>query len=265
MATTIKWGIETNDITEEEGVVVSHVTVFRAEGLNNTYADYRTLDEALNVSGMPQQGDAAPGNTNLRMFRRTVQPIAGDPTQARVVCEYKTVADWEDSFILSVGSSLNSVNTNYDIYGNLITLSYTYPSDYPVEDLRSQVLETAIDEPVYIPRVTLTGTGSLYVYYPLQTVQSWLWHMNSTFWAGWPAGYWLCTGCDATPRDVGIGRAPLWRFRWTFELDPRGWAVVAKIKDPNTGIVPPDVIPGTGTKSVVWYASRDFNEIFGNT
>lgn len=265
MASTIKWGIETNEATEEEGVVVAYTTVFRAEGLNNTNADYRTLEEALAASGMPQQGDAAPGNTNLRMFRRTVQPIPGDPTQARVVCEYKTVADWEDSFILSIGTGLNSYQTNTDILGNLVQLSYTYPADYPVEDLQSQTLETAANESVMEPRITLTGTGTLFVYYPLQVTQSWLWHMNSTAWAGWPAGYWLCTACDATPRDIGIGRAPKWRFRWTFELNVRGWPVVAKIVDPNTGIVPPDVVEGVGTKSVLWYPSRDFNELFGNT
>ncbi len=265
MATAFKWGIEDHQLVTEEGVVTSGTFVFRTDDLDNDYADLRTLQEALSATGLPQHGDAAPGNPNLRMFRQSVQPVAGCPTSARVVCEYKTVADWEDSFILSIAGGLNSTQTNTDIHGNIITLNYTYPADYTIEDLQNQPLESAMNETVYEPRVSLTGTGSLYVYYPLPVVQSWLWHMNSTAWAGWPAGYWLCTGCDATARVLGVGMAPLWRFRWTFELNVRGWPVVAKIVDPNKGIIPPDVVPGVGIKPVDWYPSRNFNDIFGNT
>ena len=87
--------------------------------------------------------------------------------------------------------------------------------------------------------------------------------MNATAWRGWNAGHWLCTACDATPRDIGPGRAPAWRFRWTFELNVRGWNVVSKIVDPNTGLTPPDVVLGVGVKDVLWYASRSFSYPFG--
>lgn len=265
MATATKWKITEWEQVEEEGVVIALTLVWRTDALTNTYGDNRTLDEALAVSGVPQHGDRAPGNTNLVLHRRTPRPVIDKPTSAEVVCEYKTIADWENSFVFSGGTSLNQIQTDKDIYGNRITLSYTYPSDYPVEDLRSQVYTTSINESVYVPRMTMTATGSLYVNYPNQIAQDWAWHMNSTFWAGWPAGYWMCTACDFTARDIGLGRNHLWKFTWTFELNPQGWPVVAKIIDPNTGNVPDDVVEGTGTKSVDWYPSRDFNELFGNT
>lgn len=265
MATVTKWKIVEHTQTEEEGVIVSATEVYRVDGLNNTYADRRTLDEALDASGIPILGDKAPGNTNLAVFRRNVRPIESTPTSCEVVIEYKTVADFQNTFIFSGSTSLNQHNTDVDILGNKITLQYTYPNNYPVEELRGQVYTTRANESVYIPRTVLTASGSLYVDYPTQISSDWVWHMNSTFWAGQAPGYWLCTDCSFVPRDLGLGRAHLWQFTWTFELNPLGWPVVAKIIDPNTGNVPDDVVAGTGTKDVLWYPSKDFNVIFGNT
>jgi len=265
MATVTRWKITEYTQTEEEGVVTSAIQVYRVDGLDNTYGDQRTLDEALDASGMPVIGDRAPGNTNLGVFRRTVRPIESKATSCEVVVEYKTVADFQNSFIFSGGTATTQHQTDVDIFGNRIKLSYTYPSNYPVEELRNQTYDTAINESVLLPRTTLTATGSLFVDYPTQISADWVGHMNSTFWAGWPPGYWLCTECNFTPRDLGIGRAHIWQFQWTFELDPLGWPVVAKIRDPNTGNVPDDVVLGTGIKEVTWYPSRNFNLFFPNT
>jgi hypothetical protein len=179
--------------------------------------------------------------------------------------EYGTVADFANTFIFSGGASLQQKQTDVDYYGNRISLSYTYPNDYPNEELRGQVYTTAINETVSVPHLTMTATGSLYVEYPNEIALTWLNKVNSTFWAGAPPYYWLCTACNFRGRDIGLGRAHLWEFDWTFEFNPESWIVVAKIRDPNTGTIPDDVVDGVGVKTVDWYQPYDFNIIFGNT
>ena len=187
MATLVSdWTITELEQVEEEGVTRSLVRRFLAEGLNNTNTDNRTLDEALAVSGVPVSGDKAPGNTNLVCHRRTVRPVTGSPTKAEITCEYKTVADWANSFIFSGGTSVNQTTTDVDFYGNRISLSYTYPGDYPVKELQDETYTTSINESVFTPETTLTATGSLYVNYPNEISQTWAGSVNSTFWAGAP-------------------------------------------------------------------------------
>jgi len=265
MATLVSdWSITELEQVEEEGVTRSLTRRFLAQGLANTNTDNRTLDEALAVSGVPVSGDKAPGNTNLVCHRRTVRPVQGSPSKAEITCEYKTVADWANSFIFSGGTSVNQVSTDTDFYGNRIALSYTYPGTYPIEALRGETYTTSISEQVFSPETTMTATGSLYVNYPDEISRTWAGSINSTFWAGAPANYWLCTRCDFTARDTGLGRAHLWEFTWTFQYRPQSWEVVAKIVDPNTGRVPDDVVLNTGVKTVTWYPTLDFNLLFWN-
>lgn len=249
----------------EEGVVVSLTRQYLVTNLDNNNEDSRTLVEALAKAGVPQHGDRAPGNTNLAVHRQSVTMAQDSPTKAIVTIEYKTVGDYRNSFIFSGGTNLNQTQTDVDYFGNRISLSYTYPNDYPDENLRGQVYTTAINESVMVPHTTLQATGSLFVDYPNDISRAWAGSVNSTFWAGAPAGYWLCTACNFRPRDVGIGRPHLWEFDWTFEYNPQSWFVVAKIRDPNTGNVPDDVVDGVGIKQVDWYPPYDFNTIFGNT
>lgn len=267
MPTATKIYIDRIEDVEEEGVIVHSTFYFMVYNLSNTNGDRRTLDEALATSGIPVLGNTAPGNTNLALYRRTPRPLPDSPTKVEIKCEYKTVADYENSFIFSGGTSLSQVQTDVDYYGNPIQLSYTYPANYYIPALAGETISERMNETVFVPRTVLTATGSLYVNYPDEISQGWAWHVNSTAWANKPAGYWLCTSCDFTARDVGLGRPHLWKFTWTFELEPRdpGWPVVAKIRDPNTGNIPFDAVQGTGVKNVTWYPSRDFNELFGNT
>ena len=266
MAVIADRGITTTNMVEQEGVIISLTREYLVTGLTNTYGDPRTLQEALNEAGVPQLGASAPGNTNLKVWSRDVRPETDSPTKAVIIVQYKTVADYANSFIFSIGSSIQQTQTDVDRLGNRISLSYTYPGDYePNPDLAGKTFTTAINESVTVPHMTLTATGSLYVDYPNQIALEWLNTVNSTYWAGAPAGYWLCTNCAARGRDIGFGRPHLWEFDWTFEYKPDSWNVVAKIRDPQTGNVPDDVIDGVGVKTVDWYRTKNFNVLFGNT
>lgn len=256
--------INTINVVEEEGVVVSMTRVFIVTGLTPTGVP-TPQQQAFSASGVPQHGDTAPGNTNLKVHRRQYEMVQDTPSAAMVTVEYKTVADWANSFIFSGGASIQQRQTDVDRLGNRISLSYTYPSDYPDQELRGQVYTTAINETVTESNLTMTATGSLYVNYPNEIALNWNNTVNSTFWAGAPPYYWKCSQCNFRGRDTGFGRAHLWEFDWTFEFNPQSWAVVAKIRDPNTGNVPDDVILGVGVKEVDWYWTKDFNERFPNT
>ena len=257
--------INTINVVEVEGVVVSMTRQFMVTGLTPTGLP-TPMDQAMYLTGtIPQNGDKAPGNTNLAVYQRSYSMVRDTPSACYIDVDYKTVADYANSFIFSGGSSIQQKQTDVDRLGNRIQLSWTYPSDYPDTNLRGQVYTTSINESVTVPHLTMTATGSLYVDYPNQIALEWINTVNSTFWAGAPPYYWLCTACNFRGRDIGFGRPHLWEFDWTFEFNPDSWYVVAKIVDPNTGTVPDDVVEGQGTKLVDWYLFKDFNSIFGNT
>lgn len=256
--------VNTINVAEQEGVVVSMTRQFMVTGLTPTGLP-TPADQALSNGGIPQHGEAAPGNTNLRVASRNYTMVQDTPSAAIIDVNYKTIADYANSFIFSGGSSIQQKQTDVDRLGNRISLSYTYPSDYIIEELRNEPFSTSINESVTTPHLTMTATGSLYVDYPNQIALDWINKVNSTYWAGAPPYYWLCTACNFRGRDVGLGRPHLWEFDWTFEFNPDSWYVVAKIIDPNTGRVPDDVIEGVGTKLVDWYLFKNFNTIFGNT
>jgi len=256
--------VNTINVVEQEGVVVSMTRVFMVTGLTATGLP-TPQQQAFVASGIPQHGDSAPGNTNLKVHQRTYEMVRDTPTAAMVTVDYKTVADWANSFVFSGGSSIQQRQTDVDRLGNRIILSWTYPSDYKDIALRGEVYTTAINETVTESNLTLTATGSLYVDYPNIISLDWSNKVNSTFWAGAPPYYWKCSGCTFRGRDIGLGRAHLWEFDWTFEYHPQSWAIVAKIRDPDTGNVPDDVVDGVGIKTVDWYYTKDFNSLFGNT
>ncbi len=257
--------INTINVVDQEGVTVGMTRQFLVTELTPTGLPTPN-DQALYLtSGVPQHGDAAPGNTNLRVWQRTYTMAQDTPTAAIIDVEYKTVADYANSFIFSGGSSIQQKQTDVDFFGNRIALSYTYPAGYPNTELAGETLTPSIDETVTVPHLTMTATGSLYVDYPNQIALDWINTINSTVWAGAPPGYWLCTACNFRGRDVGLGRAHLWEFDWTFEFNPESWYVIAKYRSPDTGKVPDDVVDGVGVKAVDWYRPKNFNEIFGNT
>jgi hypothetical protein len=256
--------IGTYNVVEQEGVVVSMSRRFMVTGLTPTGIPTPDV-QAFIASGIPQHGASAPGNSNLKVRQREYSMVQDTPSAGYVDVQYATVADYANSFIFSGGSSIQQKQTDVDRLGNRIQLSWTYPSDYPDEDVRGEVYTTAINESVTTPHLTMTATGSLYVDYPNEIALDWINKVNSTFWAGAPAYYWLCTACNFRGRDIGLGRSHLWEFDWTFEFNPSSWAVVAKITDPNTGNVPDDVVDGVGVKAVDWYLVKDFNTVFGNT
>lgn len=256
--------VGTYNVVEQEGVVVSMSRRFLVTGLTPTGIPTPDV-QAFTASGVPQHGDSAPGNTNLKVRQREYSTVPDTPSSAYVDVQYATVADWANSFVFSLGGSIQQKQTDVDRLGNRIQLSWTYPSDYPDEQLRGQVYTTAINESVTVPHLTMTATGSLYVDYPNQIALEWMNKVNSTTWAGAPPYYWMCTGCAARGRDIGPGRSHLWEFDWTFEYKPDSWRVIAKITDPQTGNVPDDVVDGVGVKEVDWFLTKDFNTLFGNT
>lgn len=256
--------VGTFNVVEQEGVVVSMSRRFLVENITPTGIPTPDV-QAFTASGVPQHGDSAPGNTNLKVRQREYSTVPDTPSAAYVDVQYATVADWANSFVFSGGSSIQQKQTDVDRLGNRIALDYTYPSNYYIQEFQSQPLDSAINESVTVPHLTMTATGSLYVDYPNEIALDWANKVNSTFWAGRPAYYWLCTGCNFRGRDIGLGRTHLWEFDWTFEYNPESWRVVARIIDPNKGTVPDDVVDGVGVKEVDWYLTKDFNTLFGNT
>lgn len=163
--------------------------------------------------------------------------------------------------VIEVNSSVAQVETDKASDGTLVTVEYTYPSDYEWNaDLQG---------------VTKTQTGLLSKIQPepaisitrrefilgIDLVSKKLTFEGSVNEAGWELepgaapGQWLCTSIGGRSQDNGL----TYDVTYTFQFRSDTWAETARFIDPGTGQAPADLVDGTGFKSVPIYDTADFN------
>lgn len=245
---------------ENNGVVESLRRSYMVTELDPTSGP-NLMWQVLNVSGIPKDGDLAPGDTNLVCVGRQVQPLSNSNTQAEVVVEYRTVGS-ADGFIFSGGTALTSTVTQVDAYRNQVVVGHTWPEDDPDETLAGQTQYQPIDLSVMQPQSTLVATGMLRVAYPDHVSRLWTGAMNGAAWASANPYEYLCTRVDWTPLDVGFGKTRKWMFRFEFQHDYTTWVPQVFFTDPRTNKPAYNLIPGVGQKYVDWYGILDFNFLF---
>lgn len=243
---------------ELEGHVESATRTFYATGGASTNA--AIILEAYAASGIPIAGEWFPGNTNLVCTGRRVELLPGCNRNVKIVCQYVRLGMTKSGFIFSGSTQLGQVNTQLDKFGNQVYVSHTWAGDD--NDWPSQTHLQGMDQSLLIPQSTLTATGQLQVAWPDQVARVWAGSMNSTYWSGSPATYWMCTRVDFSGLDVGLGRLRWWEFTFEFQFSPAGWQPRVFFVDPRTGKPPSSLVPGLGYKFIDWYGLLDFTSIF---
>jgi len=206
-------------------------------------------------------GSQCPGEPNGSTYLEEFIPelLSTDVVQVRIV--YKGYPQIQIEF----NGSLSTVQANLDANGDPITVEYTYPSDYVLnERLRGQTIEQGVMVSRVIPEFTMSfkfttvgsgpaGTGADYV---LNFCLSYLGCVNFGVWGSAPgaARTWLCENVRAISRDGGT------TYEWTvvFHYRDSNWDTLVAFINPDDGKPPSDLLYAVGYKYIQTYETANF-------
>ncbi len=204
---------------------------------------------ALAVAGVPRMGEQLPGWPSARVRARRATPKGGDKFQIEIEYVDAGVTDDPEEQTIRIGTSLQSVETNVDVNGELMVVEYRGESQTKTVTLaqpRSTIVvsRTETENPgpesrEYVGAVNTQGGFNL---------------------AGpnEPERSWRCNRIEGTSTD----RARTWQVEREFEyagpvktavrrgeMRP-GWDETLVYIDPETGFVPDDAA-GTAEESIL--------------
>jgi len=242
----------TNDLVDgqitsgPDGLTLTRVAL--VEGLTSN-ADERML-EAITVTGIPRRGDFHPSIAGLAVASVSAVPVGAG--QARVTITYGvynvTLNPPDESAPpqVTVGSTVQGVETNLDVDGNAMKLDFF-------------VADPDENGNVFYRQVEYTGTVSKQdpqtvarfsrrePFAPLTKSKTYVGKMNSNAFLGDPPRYWLCTRIEGTSNDGGL----TYQVEYEFQRNASTWDVTIVGIDDQTDQPPDpaDVVPGQGETS----------------
>ncbi len=174
---------------------------------------------------------------------------------------------------ITVSGKLASVQTNLDVSGDPITVSYTFPSDYKHDPNRANQTDTVTKQlNKSIPSATITVkrreiiTGS-------QLAERALYYEGTVNNSGWnirpydDANTWMCSTIDGQLAGYILDGSLYYVYDtvYVWEYQSEGWNQKIIYVDPNTGDpVPPDAegnYPPETNKEVILYPQIDFSPL----
>jgi hypothetical protein len=250
-------------VQEEGGVITSLTTVIRVTAISGSTVTARLADvyNALDSGGYTAFSSTST-YTHLSLMRRDVEFLRNQTTIADATLEYKARGMGGlapiGQLTWRLSSSLQQIDTQFDVFGNQIILSHTYPADdenYPNET--KQVTATVQQ---MIPQGELIGDGLVYLSNPIAFRNAYIGHINAYYWNGGAPGTWLCSEINITPHTFDASLT-LWALTLAFQYDPSGWAPLAVFTDPTTNKPPVGLIDGVGVVNPRVQPYADFWEI----
>jgi len=193
-------------------------------------------------------------NAQLETIR--LKPETSDIWNVKL--SYKPKYPYEQAQI-EVGGSLAQVQTNKDVDGIPITLSYTYPVDYPLDERkRGKTITQGGMVPKRINETVLTFSGREAAS-PLNKSIYYKGTVNNGGWVGMPdAEARTCTDITGKSNDGG----ETYEVTYVFEYRKDGWDETAVFINPDDGKPPQDLVDGVGIKPVINYTETEFNDMF---
>lgn len=245
------------DLQEDRGAIVRLTRRCIVTGLTET--DPQILTTALATSGIPAEGSTPTGFDNLICVRRDARLADGFKTVVWVDCQYVSKAEARRDFIAEGSISLVQIETQLDRRGRQITVEHTYPADDP--DFPSETKTQGGNISVFTSRPALQFVGLMQHDNPQSLEQNWASRLNSKTWYNGLANFWMCTSVSYSLHDAST--TP-WTYEFTFQFSYNNnrWIPKVAFIDAREGKPPPDLVSNVGYKSVDWYLTRDFNELF---
>ncbi len=167
------------------------------------------------------------------------EPESTDAIRIRIV--YK---ERDDSIQIQGGTSLSQVETNTDINGLPIGLSYQYPADYELDTTkRGRTVKQGGMVSVLRPDTTRVYTR-IEVVDPLLVAATYTGKVNSATFLGGAPGHWLCMDINYSSNDGGI----TWEVKYTFQYKLEGWDPTVMFINPDDGRPPEDLEDYEGSR-----------------
>ncbi len=234
----------------------------RVTGLTDT--DYYVLQQALDSIGLII-GTSAGGHESLILVERRPRLLSGHPDVVDVILRYEQRGLTLDSvpegvFVMEGGAGLNQITTQRDRAGDPLTVNYTYPADYALDEgLRGKTVDQVGDVQVGMPAATLRLAGRLIAQQGDDETAPRVGKINNEPFRGRPEGTWLCSNGEFSPYYYGAaGGQSVFEFRFSLEHNEFGWDPDKWYRDPRSGRMP----VGAAITEVVWYDPAPFDVLF---
>ena len=254
---------EPPSLTEQGGAPYELRVKYMVTGLTGSNA--QILFDALNVSGVPKALEVCPYSNNLLVVNRNPR-IIGDGENRKVYIEIvyqrrrKVVYQpTGENFVVTVGSTVQEIETAFDLNNNQVSVSHAYDSSDP--DYASTTLTQGGTVRVLRPQATRSFQGVLTSAFPDAIQRAYNGFINIAPWGGDPPGTWMCSSVNFRLLDTSFLTSK-WEFQFDFQHNAFGWDEYAVFIDRRTGSPPPDLVPGVGYKQLTLYLRTDFNRIF---
>jgi hypothetical protein len=263
MATLIPHIVESPvSVQEESGVVTELTTIVRITGIAGATVTAKLSDAygALDSGGYTSFSTTAV-YTHLVLADRHIQFLRNDTSIADATLTYKQRGQTMGAvgtFTARLSSSLQQIDTQFDIFGNQIVLEHTYPATD--ENFPGETKYVTATVPQMIPQGEAIYDGIFELTNPIAFRNTYLGHINSYYWNGGEPGTWLCSDLQAQMHTYNVS-ASLWSISITFQYDPSGWNSIPVFTDPTTNKPPIDLVEGLGYKSIQTQPYADFWEI----
>ena len=251
---TVQWDIIDGTLTDSaEGLRLTRRA--KVSGVTGD-ADQRLLNARLALA--VNTGTPHPSIAGLYVIDMQVNPIGAGIFDATV--NYgpsitSLIPDENQPPQISVGSSVQSQETNLDINGDVMRLDFTIndvdADGNPVKRKEEFTGTVSIQVPQTVMRFTRRENLAPYVKSLTFTGK-----VNSNTFLGMPPITWLCTRIEGDSGDGG----QTYTVNYEFQHNPATWDATIVAKDPSTAAPPraEDVIAGEYIKTYAMYEAIDF-------
>ena len=225
----------------------------------------KIYNAVLNTPGMPVIGEVHPDLPYTWLARIHPKSIEGDIVKLELF--YQPLEYYTTEY--DIGASSSQVDTNLDIDGDPVSVSYTYPSDYVEEKYQNVTDIQGVVYSVYKPegRILVTKQEGISRSTLMSRIST---YENKVNTAGWnldpsaPAGSWLCIeirGCKSNTTAMVVSYSFLKRPSFVREgTTYPGWSEQLVYIDPNSGKPPdPDTWDAETMKIIMPYEYVDFD------
>lgn len=212
--------------------------------------------KALEADGVPIYGAFHPKLPNLRATDRI--PFILSPTQAKVMIGYKLWRLQDQRGALGappkirISASLQSMETNQDVFGKQITIDFTKPgiddsgNRYDI-DMPTQGGLVSIQVPQLVVEAQTVERES-----PFKKSRRYLGKVNNDTFQGDPPYTWLCSRLDGDTTDGGLTYNVVYEFRRAIDT----WDTTVVYQE--EGQPAAGTTDGNGRKSIRIYESEQF-------
>ena len=218
------------------------------------------IDAVIAVTG--DIGSSHPGVSQCKLDSFQADAITTNGATVRIVYKEQSPTDDPEYAEIEVSTTLSQEESNKDVNGVPIDLSYTYPTDYKLDPNKAgktyrgggTVSRMVPESSMVYTRMESTSPGPKSRAY-VGKVNDGPWSMDET--SASVARTWLLVSITGRSSDGGA----TYSVTYTFQYRAYTWDSTVIFINSDDGKPPPDLVDGVGSKVVQKYLEADFDDL----